>query len=57
MPKRFAGFSFEQHQITGRGIYDARVFFGELYTFFAESYRKSAKPVRLVENILKTMTV
>jgi hypothetical protein len=51
----FRGFSFDQHQITGQQIYNAREFFGKLYHDLAESYGESAKPVQLAENIIETI--
>ena len=38
MPRRFPGFSFKQHQLTGQQIYNARQFFGELLNNLANSY-------------------
>ena len=55
MFKVFSGFNFDQHQITGQQIYNARKFFGELHLDLAESYGKSARPVQLVENIIETI--
>jgi hypothetical protein len=51
----FGGFSFDQHQITGQQIYNAREFFGKLHRDLAESYGESAKPVQLAENIIETI--
>ncbi|MGD8372972.1 MAG: hypothetical protein PVF76_04420 [Syntrophobacterales bacterium] len=53
MPRRFPGFSFKQHQLTGQQIYNARQFFGELHNNLANSYGESARPVKLAENILE----
>ena len=55
MLKVFPGFSFDQHQITGQQIYNAREFFGKLHYDLVESYGESARPVRLVENIIETI--
>jgi hypothetical protein len=55
MLKVFRGFSFDQHQITGEQIYNAREFFGKLHHDLAESYGESAKPVQLAENIIETI--
>jgi hypothetical protein len=51
----FRGFSFDQHQITGQQIYNAREFFGKLHHDLAESYGETAKPVQLAENIIETI--
>jgi hypothetical protein len=55
MLKVFPGFSFDQHQISGQQIYNARKFFGELHLHLAESYGESARPVQLAENIIETI--
>jgi hypothetical protein len=55
MLKVFPGFRFDQHQITGQQIYNARKFFGELHLDFEESYGESARPVQLVENIIQAI--
>ena len=55
MLKVFPGFSFDQHQITGQQIYNARKFFGELHLHLAESYGESARPVQLTKNIIETI--
>jgi hypothetical protein len=55
MLKVFPGFSFDQHQITGQQIYNAREFFGKLHYDLLESYGESARPVRLVEDIIETI--
>ena len=55
MWRRFSGFSFEQHQVTGQQIYNARVFFGELHNNLIESYGESAQPARLAESIIETI--
>ena len=55
MLKVFPGFRFDQHQITGQQIYNARKFFGGLHLDLAESYGESARPVQLVENIIETI--
>jgi hypothetical protein len=55
MLKVFPGLRFDQHQITGQQIYNARKFFGELHLDLAESYGESARPVQLVENIIETI--
>ncbi len=52
MSGRTSSFSLEQHQITGQQIFNARVFFGELYIGLAKSYGKTATPVRLAEDII-----
>jgi hypothetical protein len=53
MLKVFPGFSFDQHQLTGQQIYNAREFFGKLHYDLSESYGESSKPVRLVEEIIE----
>jgi len=55
MLKVFPGFGFDQHQIIGQQIYNARKFFGGLHLDLAESYGESARPVQLVENIIETI--
>jgi len=52
MSGRTSSFSLEQHQIAGQQIFNARVFFGELYIDLAKSYGKTATPVRLAEDII-----
>jgi len=49
----FPGFSFDQHQLTGQQIYNAREFFGKLHYDLLESYGESGRPVRLVEDIIE----
>jgi hypothetical protein len=51
----FFGFRFDQHQLTGQQIYNAREFFGKLHSDLVESYGESARPVRLVEEIIETI--
>ena len=53
MLKVFPGFSFDQHQLTGQQIYNAREFFGKLHYDLLESYGESARPVLLVEEIIE----
>ena len=53
MLKVFSGFSFDQHQLTGQQIYNAREFFGKLHYDLLESYGESARPVLLVEEIIE----
>ena len=55
MSGRTSRFSLEQHQITGQQIFNARVFFGELYIDLAKSYGKTSPPVRLAEDIINAM--
>ena len=55
MLKVFPGFRFDQHQITGQQIYNAREFFGKLHYDLSESYGESARPVQLVKNIIETI--
>ena len=55
MRSKFAGFSFERHQMTGQRIYHAREFFIRLQVDLAKSYGETAKPVRLAENIVETI--
>jgi hypothetical protein len=55
MPKVFPGFSFNQHQLAGLQIYNAREFFGKLHYDLLESYGESARPVRLVADIIETI--
>jgi hypothetical protein len=49
----FPGFSFDQHQLTGQQIFNAREFFGKLHYDLLESYGESARPVLLVEEIIE----
>jgi hypothetical protein len=53
MLRVFPGFSFDQHQLTGQQIYNTREFFGKLHYDLLESYGESARPVRLVEEIVE----
>jgi len=53
MLKVFPGFSFDQHQLTGQQIFNAREFFGKLHYDLLESYGESARPVLLVEEIIE----
>ena len=53
MLKVFPGFRFDQHQLTGQQIYNAREFFGKLHYDLLESYGESARPVLLVEEIIE----
>jgi len=55
MLKVFPGFSFDQHQLTGQQIFNAREFFGKLHYDLLESYGESARPVQLVEDIIETI--
>jgi hypothetical protein len=55
MLKVFPGFSFDQRQLTGQQIYNAREFFEKLHYDLLESYGESAKPVQLVEGIIETI--
>lgn len=55
MFKGFPGFSFEQHQITGQQMHNAREYFGNLHIALAKSYGESAKPARLVEDVINTI--
>ena len=55
MLKVFPGFSFDQHQMTGQQIYNARQFFGKLHYDLSESYGESAGPVRMVESIIESI--
>ena len=53
MLKVFPGFSFDQRQLTGQQIYNAREFFGKLHYDLLEAYGESVRPVLLVEEIIE----